>query len=103
MIMKTTNYEELKQARLAAMTAEQRATYDSAYEQAGVAMRLAELFYETRIAAGLSQTELARRMGTSQPVIARIEGGGSTPTVDMLDRLARATGRRLEITLPEAS
>lgn len=39
-----------------------------------MAMRLAELFYETRIAAGPSQTELARRMGTSQPVIARIEG-----------------------------
>lgn len=35
--------------------------------------------------------------------IARIEGGGSTPTVDMLDRLARATGKRLEITLAEAS
>lgn len=101
--MKTTPWHEVRDAALAAMTDEQRATYDEAYERAGVALRLAELFYETRTAAGLSQTELARRMGTSQPVIARIEGGASTPTVDMLDRLARATGKRLEITLSEAS
>jgi|BarGraNGADG00212_1021973.scaffolds.fasta_scaffold29125_3 ribosome-binding protein aMBF1 (putative translation factor) len=100
---KFVKYEDVKATRLAAMTPEERAVYDEAYEQAGVALRLAELFYETRAAAGLSQTELARRMGTSQPVIARIEGGGSTPTVDMLDRLARATGKRLEITLAEAS
>jgi ribosome-binding protein aMBF1 (putative translation factor) len=101
--MKTTPWSEVRDAALASMTAAERATYDEAYERAGIAMRLAELFYETRIAAGLSQTELARRMRTSQPVIARIEGGGSTPTVDMLDRLARATGKRLEISLAEAS
>lgn len=95
-------YADVKAASLAAMTPEERAVYDEAYEQAGVALRLAELFYETRVAAGLSQTELAKRMGTSQPVIARIEGGGSTPTVDMLDRLARATGKRLEISLSQA-
>ena len=101
--MKTTSYREVRRARDAAMTEGERAVYAEAYEQAGVALRLAELFYETRTQAGLSQTELARRMGTSQPVIARIEGGGSTPTVDMLDRLARATGKRLEISLTEAS
>jgi ribosome-binding protein aMBF1 (putative translation factor) len=101
--MKTTAYGEVKRARDKRMSAEDRAIYDEAYEHAGIALRLAELFYDTRIAAGLSQTELARRMGTSQPVIARIEGGGSTPTVETLDRLARATGRRLEIALPEAS
>ena len=94
-------YEDLRAKSLAAMTQEERAVYDEAYEQAGVALRLAELFYDTRVAAGLSQTELAKRMGTSQPVIARIEGGGSTPTVDMLDRLARATGKRLEISLSQ--
>src|SRR5258708_6917137 len=96
-------YEAVKAASLAAMTPEERAVYDDAYAQAGVALRLAELFYETRMEAGLSQTELAKRMGTSQPVIARIEGGSSTPTVDMLDRLARATGKRLEISLSQAS
>jgi ribosome-binding protein aMBF1 (putative translation factor) len=102
MATKFVKYEDVKAASLAAMTPEERKVYDEAHEQAGVALRLAELFYETRIAAGLSQTELARRMGTSQPVIARIEGGGSTPTVDMLDRLARATGNRLEISLSQA-
>jgi ribosome-binding protein aMBF1 (putative translation factor) len=103
MAKRLVKYDDVKAATLAAMTHEERAVYDEAYEQAGVALRLAELFYETRVAAGLSQTELARRMGTSQPVIARIEGGASTPTVDMLDRLARATGKRLEIWLSQAS
>lgn len=101
--MRTTAYREVKRARDKAMSEADRAVYDEAYEHAGTALRLAELFYDTRVQSGLSQSELARRMGTSQPVIARIEGGSSTPSVDMLDRLARATGRRLEIALSQAS
>lgn len=57
----------------------------------------------TRAAAGLTQTELARRMGTTQPTIARIEGGGRMPTLDMLERLANAVGQRLDISLGPAA
>ncbi|MEV6361555.1 helix-turn-helix domain-containing protein [Nocardia asteroides] len=97
--MKTTNYQQLLDDRLARMTSAERAEYDEAYERAGLALRLAELFYEARTAAGLTQAELARRMGTTQPTIARIEGGGRVPTMDMLERLATAVGQHLEITL----
>ena len=57
-----------------------------------------------RTQAGLSQRELARRAGTSQPAIARLERGGTSPSVDTLERLARAAGfeLRLELESPAA-
>lgn len=58
---------------------------------------LARVLVATRVAAGLSQAELAERMGTSQSYIARIEGGRISPSAGVLDRLAQATGTRLRI------
>jgi len=52
-----------------------------------------------RMAAGLSQAELAERMGTSQPTIARMEAGRSSPSFGTLKKLAKATGSRLVIKL----
>src|SRR6266568_1335304 len=79
---------------------EDREEYDRAYAAATLAGQLAELVYALRTRAGLTQTELARRMGTPQSSIARIEGGGSLPTLDMLARLAHATGSPLRIAAP---
>jgi len=81
---------------------EDREAYDRAYAAATLAGQLAELVYALRTRAGLTQTELARRMGTTQSSIARIEGGGSLPTLDMLARLAHATGTPLRIVAPGA-
>ncbi len=50
---------------------------------------------EARTAAGLTQAELARRAGTSQPAIARYEAGTSSPSIVTLERVLRASGRRL--------
>lgn len=50
-----------------------------------------------RLAAGLSQRELARRAGTSQPAIARYERTAAVPSWETLQRLAAACGRRLTI------
>jgi predicted transcriptional regulator len=47
--------------------------------------------------AGVSQVELAKRAGTSQPSIARLEKGQVSPTVITLDRIARALGSDLVI------
>jgi ribosome-binding protein aMBF1 (putative translation factor) len=79
---------------------EDRDEYDRAYAAATLAGHLAELVYTLRTRAGLTQTELARRMGTTQSSIARIEGGGSLPTLDMLARLAHATDTPLRIAAP---
>jgi len=56
-----------------------------------------EVVRRLRLAAGFSQRDLARRAGTSQPAIARYEGGSAIPSWETLQRLAAACGRRLTI------
>jgi transcriptional regulator with XRE-family HTH domain len=52
----------------------------------------------------MTQEQVARRMKTTQAVIARLEGGGSKPSTRTLERYAKATGSRLRISFePEAS
>jgi transcriptional regulator with XRE-family HTH domain len=59
-----------------------------------------ELLKEARDRAGLTQRELARRAGTSQAMVARIERGQQSPSVATLERLVRACGRELRIEAP---
>lgn len=59
---------------------------------------LAAAVIKARFEAGLTQEELARRMGTTQSAIARIEGGKSNPSTTTLKKLAAATGTRLKVT-----
>ena len=58
------------------------------------------LIREARTAAGLTQAQLARRLGTSQPAVVKLERPGANPTVRTLDRVLRATGHRLELAAP---
>lgn len=51
-----------------------------------------------RVAHGISQAELARRAGTRQATISRLENGHESPTIDRLDQLLVALGERLELT-----
>ncbi len=58
----------------------------------------AEQFLATlRREAGLTQAELARRAGTSQPAIARLEAGRASPSLETLERLAGAAEFDIEI------
>jgi transcriptional regulator with XRE-family HTH domain len=52
--------------------------------------------------AGLSQAELAARMGTSQSAIARMESGEALPSTKTLLRFAEATGSKFELRLSAA-
>jgi DNA-binding XRE family transcriptional regulator len=47
---------------------------------------------ELRLAAGLTQAELARRTGIHRPNIARVEAGRHTPSLETLSRIANAIG-----------
>ena len=76
--------------------------YREEYERLGAEFELVRSLIEARTAAGLTQAELAMRMGTSQSVIARLEGGRVQPTTATLQRLARATGTRLKIAFEPA-
>ena len=61
--------------------------------------RLREELYKARHEAGLSQAELAKRMGTSQTYIAALERGRKNVTFDTLSKFARACGKSLSIKL----
>jgi uncharacterized protein len=50
-----------------------------------------------RSEAGLTQAEVARRAGTSQPAVNRYEQGQAVPTLPTLERLLRACGRELSL------
>ena len=72
-------------------------TYQKAYAALDEEFVLASAAMDVRSRAGLTQEALARRMGTTQPVVARLEGGRVRPSMRTLDRLAKATGSRLVI------
>lgn len=95
--MTTTPWEQVRQESLAAMTETERAEYDAAAIEAEARLQLAELVYHARTAAGISQTELARRAGTRQSVISAIENGAQAPGGVMLARIAHALGGTLSI------
>jgi len=68
---------------------------DVANEPGDVAIdgeRLGARLRELRLAAGLTQAELARRTGIHRPNIARVEAGRHTPSLETLARIANAIG-----------
>ena len=56
-----------------------------------------DLVRETRQRHGISQRSLARRAGTSQAAISRIEAGLESPTVERLERLLLVLGEQLDV------
>jgi len=69
------------------------AEVDEEVERMAIAHKLKEL----RKAAGLSQAELAKRIGTKAPGIARMESGKFAPRIGVLHKVATALGVRLRI------
>jgi uncharacterized protein len=60
-----------------------------------------ELIREVRTRHGVSQQRLARRVGTHQSAISRLEADKVSPSIETLDLLLRAMGERLEISAAE--
>jgi transcriptional regulator with XRE-family HTH domain len=73
------------------------------YELLGEEFELASALISARIRANLSQAQLAKKMGTSQSTIARLESGSGSPSISTLQRFAQATGTRLRLTLEPVS
>jgi transcriptional regulator with XRE-family HTH domain len=71
--------------------------YVGEYEALDEEFALALAVAKARRRAGLSQSELARRMKTTQSTVARLESGRGLPSTRTLDRFAKATGHRLKI------
>jgi DNA-binding XRE family transcriptional regulator len=72
--------------------------YDALEEEFSLASQL----IKARSRAGLTQAEVAERMGTSQSSIARLESGAAKPSLSTLRRYAKATGTIVRIKLEPA-
>ena len=65
-----------------------------AFEDMEPEFEVAHALIAARVEAGLTQVEVAKRMGTTQSVVARLEGGRTLPSIKSLYRYAEATGTK---------
>ncbi len=72
--------------------------FKAEYDRLEPEFALARELIGARLKAKLTQAQVARRMGTSQSAVARIESG-RTPSLTSLRKYARAVGRKVEIRL----
>lgn len=62
-----------------------------------LAYAIAEVIHAERTRQGVSQAELAERIGTKQPNVSRMEGANTLPTLPVLLRVAEALGVTLVV------
>lgn len=65
--------------------------------EAGLALDLTDLIFETRVGADMTQSQLAAKLGISESTVAAWESGDQVPRIDELERLAQVCGKRLHI------
>lgn len=70
-----------------------KAAYDALEEE----FALAQALIKARADADMTQEQVAKKMGTTQAVVARLESGRSMPSTRTLQRYAKATNTRLRI------
>lgn len=71
--------------------------YVAAYDALEEEFALAEALIKARVAAHMTQEQVAKAMGTTQEQVAKLEGGRTMPSTRTLKRFAEATGTRLRI------
>ena len=101
--MARTTLNEMKTRRLEQMSTTERAEFDATYAATKLALEVGEQVRDARETAGLSQRELASRMGTSQAAIARLEAGGVGATLTTLQKVATALQLEVSVVLLPAS
>ena len=70
-----------------------------AYDDLEVEYSIIEQVIQRRLEKGLSQKQLAEKIGTKQSAIARLEGGNTNPSVAFLEKVAKALGGKLQISI----
>lgn len=71
----------------------------AAYETLGPEFEVVGALIKRRLEKGFTQRELARRVGTKQSAIARLESGTYNPSLDFLKKVTHALDARLRITV----
>jgi transcriptional regulator with XRE-family HTH domain len=64
-------------------------------------MSIASIVREARLRAGLTQAALAEKAGVPKSTVGRIESGARTPSVELVERLVRAAGLDVMVSLSE--
>jgi ribosome-binding protein aMBF1 (putative translation factor) len=85
--------------RVALAAFRKRPGYQAAYDALEEEFSIIDALIRARTEAGLTQEQVAARMHSTQPAIARLESGGRIPSTRTLKRYAEATGHRLKIVL----
>jgi transcriptional regulator with XRE-family HTH domain len=73
----------------------------TAYDAMAGEFAIARELIAARARAGLSQSEVAQRMGTTQSVVARLESGKRPPSMRTVERFAKAVGGHLVFRIEE--
>lgn len=87
------SYKEIKQKFL------KRKDVRRAYVALGPEFTLIEMIIEKRLKRGLTQAQLAQKIGTKQTAIARLESGTYNPTVKFLNKVAKALDAKLSLSI----
>ena len=95
-IMASTTFEELLDAEYGKQGTAGREKFEAEAE----AFCLAECLKEHRLQAGLTQEELANKIGTKKSYISKIENGLMTPSVGTFYRIINALGLQIIISKP---
>jgi len=93
--MKNKTYKQFKKALL------KDKKIKEAYEKLGPEFAVIEMIIGRRIKKGLTQKELARKIGTRQSAISRLESGTYNPSLSFLQKVGEALGAKLKISLAE--
>lgn len=67
------------------------------YQDLKPEFEMAREFIRARVKANMTQSEVAKKMKTTQSVIARLESGKAVPTMKTIDRFAKAVGMTYEL------
>ena len=73
--------------------------YRREYEKLETEFQIARQIIGARIKQKMSQEELAKKVGTGQAVISRLEGMNGKPSISLLERIARALNIKIRVTI----
>jgi transcriptional regulator with XRE-family HTH domain len=91
------NTAEIREAQL-----RQGPEFRASWERTALARAVALALIGYRVKHHLTQTQLAEKLGVRQPQVARLEMGEHTPSLEMLQRLARTLGLRFIVEVAPA-
>lgn len=86
-----TNYKKFKAEQL------KDPEFKKEYDSLGVEYDIISQIIKSRLEQNLTQTDLAKRVGTAQSNISRLESGNYNPTLEFLEKVANSLGKKLKV------